>query len=176
MPGVEENQAKNMRLISSTMTGWHKRGFPLCWFGFLTVWILLTTFAMFKKGEFQITPLVIPILIGAFGFLCMKLLIFDLVDGVWEDDNSLLIKNAGIEDRIALANIVNASSSTFTNPQRITLTLGEHSIFGEKIVFCPPYSFCIFWEHPLAQELNRKIEEQTNGDNCSNLPERPPPA
>ena len=35
----------------------------------------------------------------AFGFFIMKKLVFDLVDEVWDDGDTLLVKNRGQEER-----------------------------------------------------------------------------
>ncbi len=57
--------------------------------------------------------LIVPPIMIIFGFFIMKKLVFDLVDEVWEDGDSLLVKNRGREEHIALHDIKNVSYSPF---------------------------------------------------------------
>ena len=84
-----------------------------------------------------------------------------LVDGVWLDLPDLVVHYGGLEERIALGSIETVVGSTFTNPERITLTLRESGPFGDKIVFLPPKrSFHLpFTSHPLAGELQDLLQQ-----------------
>jgi hypothetical protein len=125
---------------------------------FLGLFLIGGTVAMAAKKEVYIQFLIIPALMGAFGFFIMKQLVFDLVDELWDDGDALVVKNKGREERIALKNIINVSHSSFTNPPRITLTLREPCAFGRDITFSPPTKLLPFARHPIASELIERID------------------
>ena len=124
-----------MRRISSKMTFFYKRIFPAVWFGFLTLLFLVTAVPLFF-GEAQNDPppyplLVVPLIMIGFGYFVMKKLVFDLVDEVWEDGDSLVVKNRGQESHIALSDI--------TSPGRMPVKPGSEPCCG-RIWALPPGS------------------------------------
>jgi hypothetical protein len=88
----------------------------------------------------------------------MKKLIFDLVDEVWDDGNSLLVKNRGQEQRIPLSDIRNVSYSPYMNPPRITLSLRRPTVFGDQITFSAPLRFVPFATSPVIDDLINRID------------------
>jgi hypothetical protein len=148
-----------MRRISSRMTFWYKRMFPIFWFGFLVLFIAVPWTV--NRGPAQALPtmfFVVPALLGVFGFFLMKKLVFDLVDEVFDDGDALVVRNRDMEDRIALSNIVNVSYSQFVNPPRVTLLLRNPSLFGERVSFCAPTRFNPFSSSPVIDDLIRRID------------------
>jgi hypothetical protein len=122
-----------MRRISSGWTFFYKRIFPIIWVGFLT---LFAGIGVVKgQGPF---PVIVPLVMIAFGYFLMQKLVFDLVDEVWDDGDALVVKNRGQEQRIALADIKNVNYSPFVSPPRVTLSLRRPTVFGEQITFCAP--------------------------------------
>lgn len=141
-----------MRRISSRLTWWHKKAFPAIWFGFLG----LFTIAWLPGVILQRVPaptLLIPLGMAAFGYVLMRWLIFPLVDEVWIEDNEIIVRNRGQEERFPITNIMNVEASLFTNPEQVVLTLKEPCGFGRKIVFSPPMRWLHIGRHPIAKEL-----------------------
>jgi hypothetical protein len=86
----------------------------------------------------------------------MKKLVFDLVDEVWDD--SLLIKNRGEQQRLALSDIKNVSYSPYMNPPRVTLSLRRPTVFGDEITFNAPMRIVPFSKSPLVADLIDRID------------------
>jgi hypothetical protein len=147
-----------MRRISSKSTFFYKRVFPLIWFGFLAFFVLTDLLASRRTHVDFIPFLVVPVVMAVFGYVLFRKLVFDLVDEVWDDENALIIKNAGIEERIALKDIINVGFSTMTNPERVTLTLREPGPLGKGITFSPPRRFLTFSRSPIVNELIERVD------------------
>ena len=99
--------------ISSKMTFFYKRIFPVFWFGFLILFIAIPLlFGGTRDGPPPFPFLIVPLIMMGFGYFVLKKLVFDLVDEVWDDGETLLIKNGGREERVALRDIKNVSYST----------------------------------------------------------------
>jgi len=92
------------------------------------------------------------------GYVMMKRLIFDLVDEVWDDGDSLIVKNRGEEERIALADIKNVNYSPFLHPPRVVLSLRRNTAFGDQIAFCAPVRFVPFSSSPVINDLINRID------------------
>lgn len=106
-----------MRQISSKLTFYYKRIFPIIWFGLLVVFLVMAVLGITStNNSFPAMPLIVPIVMAVVGYTFMKKLVFDLVDEVFDDGNALVVRNGGKEDRIALSNIVNVSYSPYVNP------------------------------------------------------------
>jgi hypothetical protein len=149
-----------MRRISSRMTFFNKRVFPVLWFGFLILFIAgpFVSSVVWNTAPPPPPFFIVPaIMIGA-GYFVMKRLIFVLVDEVWEDDDSLLIKNRGEEERVAFSDIKNVSYSPFVNPPRVTLSLRRSSVFGNDITFNAPIRFVPFSRSPIIQDLIDRVD------------------
>jgi hypothetical protein len=151
-----------MRRISSRMTFWYKRVFPIFWFGFLLLFVVVPWTV--GRGPAQALPtmfFIMPALFGILGYVIMKKLVFDLVDEVLDDGDALVVRNRDLEERIALSNIVNVSYSQFVNPPRVTLLLRNPSLFGERVSFCAPTRFNPFSSSPMIDDLIRRIDAKT---------------
>ena len=148
-----------MRLISSQQTFISKRVFPVMWFGFLVFFMVMAS----RSGngrQFQVQFVIAPLFMAVMGFFIMKRLgIFDLADQVWDAGDELLVRNHGIEDRIALTNIINVNY-TNSRPSRVTLMLREACAFGKEVSFMPPARFLSFSTHPIVTELIQRIDEK----------------
>jgi hypothetical protein len=146
------------KLISSQMTFFHKRVFPVIWFGFIGISALVTVSARQTPRGPGLVPLLPLLCMAGVGFVLMKKLVFDLVDEVWDEGSSLLIKNKGYEVRVALAEIMNISHTRFVNPPRVTLSLRHSSSLGAEISFLPPMKFIHFARSPLVDDLIRRVD------------------
>jgi hypothetical protein len=149
-----------MRRISSRFTYLHKRVFPVVWFGFLLLFLGISIFAAPRSTEplSNLPFFIIPIAGMVVGYFLMKKLLFDLVDEVWDDGDTLLVKNRGVEARIALADIKNVGYSQWTNPPRVTLSLRQPTVFGDQVTFSTPVRLVPFTTNPIINELIDRID------------------
>ncbi len=148
-----------MRRISSRGTFFNKRIFPAIWFGFLILFVGIAFFSAYQRNAVPPVPfLIVPAIMAVFGFFIMKKLVFDLVDGVWDDGDTLVVKNGSQEQRIALSDIKNVSYSPFVNPPRVTLSLRRTTVFGDQITFAAPVRFIPFSTSPVIDDLIDRID------------------
>jgi len=143
--------------ISSRMTFYSKRVFPVVWFGFLGILVFTALSASGGRG-FHPAFLLIPLLMAVFGYFLMKKLVFDLVDEVWGDGDALVVKNRGQVERIPLANIMNVSYMALSNPRRVTLTLRNPDLLGKEVTFSPPVRWIPFARSPIVDQLVERID------------------
>lgn len=149
-----------MRRISSKMTFFYKRIFPVFWFGFLTLFVAITFFSGGTRHGPSLFPfLVVPVLMIGFGVFIMKKLVFDLVDEVWEDGDSLVVKNRGQEEHISFSDIKNVSYSPFMNPPRVTVATRTPTGFGDQITFVAPARFIPFASSSLIDDLIERVDQ-----------------
>jgi hypothetical protein len=153
--GTEKSRVKK---ISSSWTFFHKKIFPVFWFGFIALFVLTVSAA--EADQLDAMFLVIPAFMAIVGFVLLKKLVWDLLDEVYDCGDFLLIKNQGEEDEVALSNIMNVSPSTFTNPPRVTLRLANPSRFGNEIVFSPVTGFSVnpFAKNAVAEDLMVRVD------------------
>ena len=102
--------------------------------------------------------LIVPAIMAVVGIVIFKKLIFDLVDEVWDEGDTLLIRNGDEEERIALRDIKNINYSPFINPPRVVLSMRYPTIFGEQIAFNPPVRFVPFSTSPLINDLIDRVD------------------
>jgi len=148
-----------MHVLSSSLTFFYKRVFPAIWFGFIGLFFFGALAGALKDGS-GFGFLLFPLGMAAFGFLIMKIFVWGLVDEVWDDNDSLVVKNKGLEVRIDLLNIININQTSFTNPPSVSLTLREPCEFGRIIKFSPPWRLFGFTEHPAVTELVQRIDNK----------------
>jgi hypothetical protein len=144
-----------MRKISSRLTFWYRRVFPVFWFGFLALWTMFATLWP-GRGHPPLFVLFFPAVMALAGYLMMRRLLFPLADEVFLDGDEVIVRKNGKEIRFDVRQIINVDSSTLRSPQRITLTLRKPSELGREILFCPKYRFLLFSRHPTAEELIAK--------------------
>jgi hypothetical protein len=148
-----------MQRISSDLTFFNKRVFPMIFLGFVVLFVAFGLTTGMNSGLFPPLPfLVVPIIMLAIFFLVMKKLVFDLVDEVLDAGDALVVRNGGQEERIALSEIMNVSYSPLVNPPRVTLSLRRPSMFGEQVTFCAPVRFVPFSTSPIIDELIQRID------------------
>jgi hypothetical protein len=143
------------------MTFYYKRIFPIFWFGFLAIFIVISFVTAWRAGQSPAFELVlVPLIMLGFGFILMKKLVFDLMDEVFDEGDVLLIRNGSQEDRVLLSDIINVNYSPLTSPPRVTLSLRTPSVFGAQITFCAPARFIPFATSPIVDELIRRIDAE----------------
>jgi hypothetical protein len=149
----------DMRRISSGMTFFYKRIFPFLWFGFLLVFIVVSLLAGPQPDAASALPFLIgPLAMAFVGYLIFKKLIFDLVDEVFDEGDSLLVRNGTQQEHIALSDIMNVNYSPLVSPPRVTLSLRRPSSFGDKITFCAPVRFIPFATSPVIDDLIQRVD------------------
>jgi hypothetical protein len=152
-----------MTKISSGSTAFRKKALPILWFGILAISVALLLWAgAYRSHALLVLP---PLLVAAFGFVLMKKLVWDLVDEVYDCGDFLLVRNGGVEDRVALSSIMNINASTMTNPPRVTLRLSTRGKFGEEIVFSPikPISLNLFARNKIVEDLIVRVDAARRG-------------
>jgi hypothetical protein len=155
-----------MRRLSSSLTFFYKRVFPVLWVGFmltvfgLQIWAMQHARADAPSQSFL--PLVLmPLFLTGVMFLLYRKLLFDLLDEVWLDGDSLMVKNRGEKVRVSLGDVMNVNATTMTNPRRVTLMLRTDSRFGRNLSFIPasPRGFMsAFKLDPIATELIQRVD------------------
>lgn len=106
--------------------------------------------------------LLVPVIMSVLGYLLFRRLLFDLVDEVWDDGDALIVKNAGVEKRVPLKDIINVGYTVLTNPERVTLTLRDAGALGKEITFMPlsrALSFRWLSRNPIIGELIERVDQ-----------------
>lgn len=147
-----------MKKLSASSTFFFKRIFPALWFGFIAffIWIGLLTESRDKVEHVMI--FVGPAFMAVIGYYLMKHLVFDLMDEVYDEGATLLVKNNGKTVRINLADIKNVSYSVVINPPRVTISLRHKTEFGDELTFSPPGSLFLFRKNKEIVELIDRID------------------
>jgi hypothetical protein len=152
-----------MNRISSKVTFFQKRIFPVFWFGFLAVFVAVGIFS----GVARSNPvfLVVPCAMAIFGYALMRFLLWDLADEVTDYGSYLLVRRGSVEDRVDLANIMNISSSVLVNPPRVTLRLISPGKLGKEIVFSPirPFTLNPFARNAIVEDLIERVHRARSG-------------
>lgn len=147
-----------MEPISSRMTFYYKRIFPLFWFGILG-FIAFSVLAMRHEGggppAFFLVFLGFMALMGVF---IMKKMVWDLADEVLDAGDALVVRFGGEEERIPLSGIVNVSYAWLQSPNRVTLTLRTAGKFGSEISFAAPHRFVPFAKSPVIVDLIQRVD------------------
>jgi hypothetical protein len=147
-----------MKRLSSRWTFFYKRMFPVIWFGFIALFLLPMLINHHQMREPPPAVLILPVVMGVFGYLLFRRLLFDLVDEVWDDGKALVARNRGVEQRIPLETIINVGFSTMTRPERVTLRLREPGLLGKDVTFMPPARFMPFARSPVIDDLIERVD------------------
>jgi hypothetical protein len=148
--------------LSSNMTFFLKRVFPLLYLGLLAAFIAVPVASGAVRAAGPIF-FIGPALALVIGLGAMKKLVWDLVDEVYDGGDYLLIKNRGREHQLSLADVMNVSGSLYTNPPRITLRIANASgagPLGSEVTFSPkrPFSLNPFAKNPIFEDLVGRVD------------------
>ncbi|HMB43979.1 MAG TPA: hypothetical protein VKM00_08930 [Luteimonas sp.] len=140
-----------------------KKIFPVVWLGVLAVVVAALVATMVSKKEplVHVMPfLIMPLIMMAVGIILFRTLLWDLADEVSDGGDYLLVRRRGIEDRVALSDIMNVGMSWSTRPPRLSLRLRKPGKFGDKIVFIPTSFFSLnpFARNPVEEDLIRRVD------------------
>ena len=151
-----------MRKISSGLTFWIKRVFPIVWFGVLAIVAVIEILASSAgRSPLPLITLAVPALMALLGYVLMRAVVFDLADEVLDAGDALVVRRNRDQIRIPLADIINVDSTPFVNPPRVVLTLRTASRqLGRKIAFSPqrPFSLNPFATNPMIDDLIDRID------------------
>lgn len=155
-----------MRRLSSSLTFFYKRVFPVLWVGLVLTVCGLQIWAMQHGRADASSPpflplLLMPLFMLGVMFLLYRKLLRDLLDEVWLDGDNLVVTNGGEKIRVALRDVMNVNATTMTNPRRVTLMLRTDSRFGRNLTFMPasPRGFMsAFNPDPIATELIERVD------------------
>ncbi len=148
-----------MTQISSRLTFFYKRVFPIFWFGLLALFMIGPTAIAWNGGQApQPMFFIVPIFMMAFGYVMMKKLVFNLVDVVFDAGDALLVKNGAQQEQIPLADIINISYAQMMNPPQVTLSLRQPTSFGNKVTFCAPTRLIPFATSPVIDDLIKRVD------------------
>jgi len=148
-----------MRRISSKWTFFYKRISPVIFFGFLVVFIGIALLANLRSNSaLDNIPFLIVAIVMTVVFFISKKLIFDLVDEVWEDGETLVGRNSGQEQRIALADIKNVNYSPLISPPRVTVSLRRPTVFGDEVTFCAPVRMVPLAPSPVINDPIERVD------------------
>ena len=147
-----------MKKISSKYTYLYKVVFPIFWFGFLSIFIIISVLG--DAAEESLMFLVVPVAMAVFGYLLMKKLVWNLMDEVIDHGDYLAVKYRGQTTTINLENIMNVSETTNQNPSRITLKLRTRGRFGDEISFIPASEFSLdpFKKSSIVEDLIQRVD------------------
>jgi hypothetical protein len=147
-----------MTRLSSRWTSFYKRVFPVMWFGFIALFVLLPWLNRHQGQGVPLPVFIMPVVMAVFGYLLFRRLLFDLVDEVWDDGDALVARNGGVEQRIPLQTIINIGFSTMTRPERVTLRLREPGPLGQDVTFMPPTRFTFRAHNPIIDQLIERVD------------------
>ena len=140
-----------MKQLASRITYYQKKIFPAFWFGFLGLFVCVALVTGAVNSILGFIFILAPASMAVIGYLVMKKLLFDLIDEVYDEGETLLFRDKGKEVRVNLADIKNVSYSWRMSYPRVTLSIRYMTEMGDELTFSPP---CFI---PLRR--NRDIEE-----------------
>ncbi|HQU91744.1 MAG TPA: hypothetical protein PLK77_05570 [Pyrinomonadaceae bacterium] len=139
------------RVLSSKLTFVYKIVFPIL-FVVSIVWgsgIWLSIRKVPGLGFMTLILIVMAINLVWAGWLALRSC------RVETDGENFYVSNFGTEAVIPRADLYEATEMRWLKPYWITLRLRRPSVFGDKIVFIPPWRIGGFWTaNPLVEELN----------------------
>lgn len=148
-----------MERISSGSTFFMKRVFPVVWVGFILLFVAMAA----SRGAAAREPVgfvVMPIVMIAIGAFSMRRFLWNVADEVRDGGAFLMVRKSGVEERVALADIMNVDFQGYTNPKVVTLRLRKAGRLGDEVKFFPRSQFRLnpFARHPLADALIVRID------------------
>jgi len=148
-----------MQLMSSKMTFFYKRIFPVIWFGFLAVFFVIALIQGLAAQSIAFIPfIIVAVVMAVIGYQFMKRMAFNLVDEVFDVGDALLVRSGGQEERVALADIKNVNFFPYMSPPQVTLSLRRPSVFGDTIVFCAPARLLPLSRNPTIEKMIDRID------------------
>jgi len=148
-----------MKKLTSRATFYQKKIFPVVWFGILGLIVCGALVTGTVKSGPGIIFVLVPAFMAAVGYLIMKKLVFDLIDEVYDEGETLLFREKGKEVRVSLADIKNVSYSSMMSPPRVTLSIRYMTELGDELSFSPSASFIPLRKNKDIEELIDRIDK-----------------
>jgi hypothetical protein len=155
-----------MQRISSGLTFYYKRAFPVMCFG--AILVALIQMPSQSGSERLISFLVVGIVLPIVGYAFIGRVYFKLADEVLDAGDALIVRKGGREERVLLADIigVNYPQQLLTNLKPpVTLRLRTPSRFGDQITFMAPEAIG-GPSSPVIEELIRRIDAAQEASNA----------
>ena len=148
-----------MKVISSNSTKFYKYVFPVIWFGFLCVIVVMGL----MTGARHQSPmlLIMPLVMAAIGFMMFKKMFWVLADEVQDGGDYLVVRRGGEEATVYLKDIMNVSATTNMNPPQVTLRLVHPCRLGDELVFSPAtgfFSLNPFRKNEIVEDLIVRVD------------------
>ena len=151
-----------MRRISSRLTSFYKKTFPVIWCGAVMIVAVVAWVLVHAGKQGALMFLIFPLLMVVIGYALYRNLVADVVDEVWLEGDAVIVKNRDELAKIPLSDVTDVNASTMTNPRRITLTLRSDTRWGRRITFMPAVESASFTysfkPDPIATELTSRID------------------
>lgn len=156
--GESSAAGRQIKRISSRLTWFNKRLFPMIWFGFLAFFLVTSLGAGVVRQPDGALFLIAPLVMAGFGYFLFKIFVWDLADEVWDGGDLLVVRQRANQVIVPLASCRNVSYSPWISPQRLTLTLREPSELGSEIAFMPPQRLLPFGTPEVVRDLIERID------------------
>jgi len=147
-----------MKKLTSRATFFQKKVFPVIWFGMLGLFVCGALVTGAAERGLGVLFVLVPVSMAAVGYFIMKKFVFDLIDEVYDEGETLLFREGGKEVRVSLGDIKNVSYSPMMNPPRVTVSIRYTTELGDEISFSPPASFIPFRKNKDIEELIDRID------------------
>jgi len=148
-----------MKKLTSRATYYQKKIFPAFWFGFLGLFVCVALVTGAVNSSLGLIFILVPAFMAAIGYVIMKKLVFDLIDEVYDEGETLFFRDKGKEVRVSLADIKNVSYSWRMSPPRVTLSICYMTELGDELTFSPTASFIPFRKNKDIEELIDRIDK-----------------
>ena len=91
-----------MKRISAGSIFFAKYLFPVLWFGFLGFFVFTVLSNRDAQGGLSLFAIIVPVLMGIFGYFMLKKMVWDLADEVLDAGDSLVVRFGKEQERISL--------------------------------------------------------------------------
>lgn len=152
-----------MRKISSGMTWYQKRMYPVVTVIVLGTWIAAAV--RMSAPEVKLALAVMTAVGAVVSFITFRKRIWTLMDEVHDGRDFLLLRNRGDDERIPLSDVQNVSAASTRGVAPITLRLTRPSKFGTEITFVPAMEFTLnpFAKNPILEDLIVRVDAARAG-------------
>lgn len=148
-----------MKKLSSDKTFLHKTVYPVFMLAIALVMLGILVGYMFREQQFSLLVVGFIGLAMVYVYTEYRKRAVGLVDEVWDDGDSLLVKNGDQQERIAIANIAKIKYGGIGNSHFVLLTLHEPCVFGNELRFVPPRKVFQFFKNRAVVDLAIRIKK-----------------
>ncbi len=136
-------------------TFFYKKTLPGYCFGFLLIFTAISV-TTGNPSYFILIPIFLSVLL----FFILRILVWDLVDEVFDCGDSLLFREKGVEQLVPLSEVVNIDVMAFSSPERVTVrTRTEGELGRTNLTFAAPMRLNVLSENSMVNDLIRRVDE-----------------